>query len=110
MNREQRQALLRSDQKVKTEDQPQGEMYRIRNMSPSYEDDDDGDDNRTLRVQLKTCAGFYINTSWPECPFGLDDVFRSNTELLRYMMMCRMISDRVSSIYVYISTTQLHVL
>ena len=73
MDREQRQALLRSDRNVKTEDLTQGEMYRIHHLSPSYADDDD-DDNTTFIVQLETCAGAYIYTSWPACPFGVDDV------------------------------------
>ena len=61
MNREQRQALLRSDRMVKTEDLTKGEVYRIQNLSPSYADDDDDDTN--VIVQLETREGAYIYTS-----------------------------------------------
>jgi len=53
-------------------------MYRIHHLSPFYTDDDDGDD-MTMIVQLEACVGASIHTSWPACPFGLDDVFRINT-------------------------------
>jgi hypothetical protein len=104
MARKQRQALLRSDRMVKTEDLTQGEMYRIHHLSPSYADDDD-----TLIVQLDTCVGAYIYTSWLACPFGLDDVFRINTGVLRCMMMYRTISEpRTIFIYIYISITDVY--
>ena len=100
MDREQRQALLRSDRMVKTEDLIYGEMYRIHHLSPSYADDDA--DDTTLIVQLETSVGAYIYTSWPACPFGLDDVFRINTGVLRCMMMYRTISEpRIIYIYFY---------
>jgi hypothetical protein len=78
MDREKRQALLRSDRMVKTEDLKQGEMYRIQHLSPSYADEDN-----TLIVQLEASVGAYIYTSWPACRFGLEDVFRINTGVLR---------------------------
>ena len=67
MDREKRQALLLFDRMVKTEDLTQGQMYRIHHLSLSYDDDDI---ETTLVVQLETCAGAYIFTSWPACPFG----------------------------------------
>jgi hypothetical protein len=107
MDREQRQALLLSDRMVKTEDLIQGQMYRIHHLSPSYDDDDIA---TTLVVQLETCAAAYIFTSWPACPFGPADVFCINTGVLRWMMMCRTISEpRIIHIYL-ISITQVHLL
>ena len=64
-------------------------MYCIHQLSPSYADDDD----TTLIVLLKTCVGAYIYTSCPACPFGLDDVFRINTGVLRCRMMYRTIIE-----------------
>ena len=58
MNREQRQALLRSDRMVKTEDLTEGETYCIQHLSPS--DADDADDT-TVIVQLETYEGFNLH-------------------------------------------------
>ena len=58
MNREHRQALLRSDNMVKLESLTQGEMYRIQHWNPSDADDDD--DDTTLLVQLETSEDDYI--------------------------------------------------
>jgi len=102
MNREQGQALLRSDRMAKTEDVTQGLMYRIKHLSQSDADDDDVDDT-TVFVQLETYEGAYFYTSWPACPFELDYVSRINNGVLKCTMAYRTISEtRVSGIiYIY---------
>ena len=93
---------------VKTEDLTQGEMYRIHYLSPFYpdDDDDDDDDDTTMIFHLDTYEGAFIYTSWPACPFDLDDVFRINTGVLRCMMMYRTNSDpRIICIYLYFYNT-----
>ena len=103
MNQEQRQALLRSDRMVKTEDFTQGEVYRIQHLSPSYAD---YDDDTTAIVQLEACQGSYIYTSWLACPFNLDDVSRINTGVLKCMMVYRTFSEpRIIYIYLYTDNT-----
>ena len=69
---------------VMTEDLTKGEMYRIQNLSPS-DADDNGDDTAVI-FQLDTYEGAYIYTSWPACPFDLDDVSRTNNGELKCMM------------------------
>ena len=78
------------------------DMYPIHHLSPSYADNDD----TTLIDKLETSVVAYIYTSRPACPFGLDDVFRINTGVLRCMMMYRTISEpRIIYIYLYFSNT-----
>jgi len=102
MHGEQRQALLHSDRMIKTEDLTQGDVYRMNHLSPSYADDDD----TTVIVQLETCEDAYIYTSWPACPFDLDDVSRINTGVLQCVMTYRKISEpRIVYIYIYIDNT-----
>jgi len=62
-------------------------MYRIQHLSPSYDDD------TSMIVQLDTCEGAYIYTSWPACPFDIDDLSRINNGVLKCMMTYRTISE-----------------
>ena len=66
MNREERQALLRSDRMVKLESLTQWEKYHIQHLIPSDADDDD---DETVIVELETSEGENLCTSWPICPF-----------------------------------------
>ena len=99
MNREQRQALLRSARMVKMEDLTEGQLYRIQHLSPSYVDDD----YTTVIVQLETSEGAYAYTSWPPCPFDLDDVSRIKIGVSKCMMMNRMFNEsRIIYISIYL--------
>ena len=100
MNREQRQALIRSDRMVKLESLTQVEKYRIQHLNPSHADDDD---DETVIIQLETSEGDYIYTSWPKCPFYPDDVSRINNRVLLCTITYMTISEpRVTNIF-YIS-------
>lgn len=83
MNREQRQASLRSHRTDTLESLAYGVKYRKHRLFPS-----DTDDDETMIVQLETSENEvpYICTSWPTCFVESYDVSRINNGILRCTM------------------------
>ena len=82
------------------EDLTQVEMYCIQYLSPSDAVDDEDDVN--VIVQLETYDGAYIYTSWPACPFDIDDVSCINKGVLKCMIRYRAISEPCYRYHLYI--------
>ena len=88
---------------VTTEDLTEEGMYCIQHLSPSDADDDD---DTTMIIQLETYKGASIYTSWPACPFDLDDVSLIINGVLKCVVTYRMICEPHVNDIIYISITQ----